>query len=148
MGRKSHFERDDRNEENTSHNPFRFSRRKSPESYVIQGMYKSEEDMIRGLKRMSSRLNLTWLTHAVSGFLGRRKPIPVLQARMNVIRVVKIAPMHNGGAKEITGICGFCDFWDKAYGGCLIKRMNGDGFTCPYTNGHMNFSFHKDKTVV
>jgi hypothetical protein len=143
MARRNHFERDDADEEKgAARSSSRFFYTRSPRNYPIQGMYKSEGHMIRELGRISARLNLTWLAHAVSEFLGRRKP--VLQGRLNSIRIGNPIAMRNGGAREITGLCSFCNFWDKACGtGCLVKRMKGDEFTCPYTNGDVSYSTAK-----
>ena len=116
----------------------RISRRESSRQksgYVIQGMYRSERHMIEKLTALNEKLGLSWLKQAISGLAGRENA-PTLYGRAASARVVvSVAPQ-----RPQTDLCTFCDYWDKVYGGCLIKRLNGEA--CPYTGRRWNFSLH------
>ena len=128
MGRKTRFERD------KEKRLFRLGRRKPQPSGVIQGMYNSEEQMVSVLSKLSSKLNLSWLSQAVSG-LGRRKAASIVALSASS-RIVEFRPY----GKQATSFCIYCDYWDKVYGYCLFAKVKGE--TCPYIEGKLNFSFH------
>lgn len=128
MGRKTRFERD------KEKRAFGLRRREPRSEGVIQGMYSSEEQMANALRRLSSKLNLSWLSQAVSD-LGRRKASPIALSASS--RIVEFRPY----GKQATPFCVYCDYWDKVYGHCLFSRV---GRMCPYIEGKLNFSFHAE----
>lgn len=63
-------------------------------------------------------------------------PPESIQIQKLLKRISKKKEWNGQRSEYINGFCEFCDFWDKKYGFCLIKRVKG--VSCPFVNGNTN----------
>jgi len=102
-----------------------------PKEYVIQGIAKPESRMKATLtERVATKVERTTdRTQILSNHEGRQNEKRWSSLNRNENNVQRREKTSQNG------LCAYCDFLDKKYSFCLIKRLNGRDAPCPYKNG-------------
>jgi hypothetical protein len=120
--------------EETVEEPFFLPKIIPSAEHVIQGIAKPElkpKPSITNRETALKARKTVGRTLVPTGFNGRHFVKRSNHEGTNIEHLVK---RENDG----NGLCRFCDFHDKEYGYCLIKRLNGKEAPCFYNQTYLN----------
>lgn len=103
-----------------------------PKEYVIQGIAKPELKMKATLTERVAKMKVertTDRTQILRNHEGRQT-----EKCWNSLNLNENSIQRQEKTSQ-NGLCSYCDFHDKKYSFCLIKRLNGKDAPCPYKNG-------------